>query len=112
MWVIAEDGVETKKVPAELPAELAPGASEVIEGDLFAWGLPKEEKLFMVAFDVGVAGDVTCDLAEKYGDPKGLTPPMIPNFYLEPFEGGAATEPAFVFPHRPVPAYPFPKAIE
>jgi hypothetical protein len=112
MWVFTEDGAEAKRVPVELPAELAPGASETIEGDLFAWGLPQEEKLFMVAFDVGVEGDRKCDLAEKYGNPEGLAPPMIPNFFLEPFEGGAATDPAFVMPHRPVPAYPFPMPIE
>jgi len=112
MWVFSEEGVEAKNVKAKLPAELAPGASEVVEGDLFAWGLPKEERLFMVAFDVGVAGEHGCDLAAKYGDPKGLSPAMIPDFYLEPFEGGAATAPAYVFPHRPVPAYPFPMPIK
>jgi len=112
MWVFSEGGVEAKKVKAKLPAELAPGASEVIEGDLFAWGLPKEERLYMVAFGVGVAGGHGCELAAKYAELKGLSPAMIPNHFLEPFEGGAATAPAYVFPHRPVPAYPFPMAVK
>ncbi len=112
MWVFSEEGVEAKKVKAKLPAELAPGASAVVEGDLFAWGLPKEERLFMVAFGVGVAGDYGCELAAKYAELKGLSPAMVPNHFLEPFEGGAATAPAYVFPHRPVPDYPFPTPIE
>ncbi len=112
MWVFSEEGVEAKVVKVKLPAELAPGASEVVEGDLFAWGLPKDERLYMVAFDVGVAGDYGCDLAAKYAEVKGLSPAMIPNHFLEPLEGGAATAPAFAFPHRPVPAYPFPMPIE
>ncbi len=112
MWVFSEEGVEEKKVKVELPAELAAGASEVVEGDLFAWGLPKEERLFMVAFDVGLAGEDSCDLAAKYAELKGLSPAMVPDHFLEPFEGGAATAPAFAFPHRPVPDYPFPTPIE
>ena len=112
MWVFSEDGVEAKKAKAKLPAELAPGASETIEGDLFAWGLPKEERLYMVAFGVGVPGEHGCELAAKYAELKGLSPAMIPDHFLEPFEGGAATAPAYVFPHRPVPAYPFPTAIK
>jgi hypothetical protein len=112
MWVFSEEGVEAKNVKAKLPAELASGASEVIEGDLFAWGLPKEERLFMVAFGVGLAGEYGCDLAAKYGEVKGLAPQFIPNHFLEPFEGGVATAPAYVFPHRPLPDYPFPRAIK
>jgi len=112
MWVFLEEGVEAKKVKVKLPAELAAGASEVVEGDLYKWGLPKEERLFMVAFDVGLAGEYGCELAAKYAELKGLSPAMVPDHFLEPFEGGAATAPAFVFPHRPVPDYPFPTSIE
>jgi hypothetical protein len=112
MWVFSEEGVEAKVVKARVPAELAPGASEVIEGDLFAWGLPKDERLFMVAFGVGVSGGHGCGLAAKYAELKGLSPAMVPNHFLEPFEGGAATAPAYVFPRRPVPAYPFPMAVK
>lgn len=112
MWVFAEEGVTAHAVKAKLPAELAAGAAHIVEGDLFGWGLPKEERMFMVAFDVGLEGDQKCDLAIKYSDPNKVTPAMVPNFYLEPFEGGAATAPAYVFPHRPIPPYPFPRAIK
>jgi hypothetical protein len=112
MRVFAEEGAAAKGVKAKVPAELPPGASAVVEGDLFAWGLPKEERLYMVAFGVGVSGEHGCELAAKYAELKGLSPQFIPNHFLEPFEGGAATAPAYVFPHRPVPAYPFPMAID
>jgi len=112
MWVFAEEGVTAKEVNVKLPAELAAGAAHVVEGDLFAWGLPKEERMFMVAFDVGLAGEYKCDLAVKYGDPNKVAPAMVPDFYLEPFEGGAATAPTYVFPHRPLPPYPFPRPIK
>jgi len=112
MWVFAEEGVTATAVKVKVPAELAPGASVELTGDLFAWGLPKEERLFMVAFDVGVAGDYPCELAVKYGDPQKVTPAMVTNFYLKSFEGGVATAPAYVFPHRPLPPYPFPRPIK
>ncbi len=111
MWVITEEGAKKKRV-ADVPAALGPGEAVEVEGDLYGWGLPKEERLFLVAFDVGVAGEHKCDLAAKYADVKNLAPQFIPNHFLEPFEGGAATDPAFALPHRPVPAYPFPKAVE
>jgi hypothetical protein len=48
--------------------------------------------------------------AGDYVDAQKVTPMFIPNFYLSPFADGAATEPAFVMPHRPPPPYPFPLA--
>jgi len=65
-----------------------------------------------LAFAVGVAGERGCELAAKYAELKGLSPAMVPNHFLEPFDGGAATAPAFVMPHRPVPDYPFPMVIK
>jgi hypothetical protein len=113
IWIINEDKViEGKKVAAEIPETLAPGESAEINGDLYDWGLPKEERLFLVGFDLGVVGDFGCDLAAKYADAKKLSPHTIPNHYLVPFDGGVAADPVFVMPHRPLPEYPFPIAVE
>jgi len=112
-WVFRGEGEPVvTKTGVKLPAALAPGRSVTLEGDLFAWGLPKEEEMMMVAFDVGLAGDFACDLAQKYSDPKSLTPFTFANYLLEPFQGGTASAPAFVMPHRPVPAYPFPIPVK
>jgi hypothetical protein len=110
-WVWGEKGLIKNDKVAEVPAKLGPGESVTVEGDLYAWGLPREERLYLVAFDVGVGGAPGADLAAKYGDPQKVTPMFIPNFYLTPFADGAATEPAFVMPHRPPPPYPFPRPI-
>jgi hypothetical protein len=112
MWIIAEDGAKTEKVKADLPAELGPGESWETDGDLYEWGLPENECLHLVAFDLGLEGEHRCDLAEKYGDPKNLPLDFIPNFYLEPLDGGCATDPVFAMPRRPVPEYPFPIAVK
>jgi len=113
MWVFDESGLLGKqKLTIDFPASLAAGEEWIGEVDLYANGLPKNETLHMVAFDIGVVGEHTCDLAEKYSDVNKMTPFTMPNYFLTPFEGGAATEPAFVMPHRPIPAYPFPKPIE
>jgi len=109
IWVFGEEGVVAELKVADVPASLAPGERLTVAGDLFAWGLPREEKLFLVAFELGVGAPFPCDLAVKYGDPANVTPAFIPNFYLEPFRKGVATEPTFVFPHRPYPSYPFPR---
>jgi hypothetical protein len=112
-WVFRGGGKPVvTKTGVELPADLAPGQSVTFEGDLFAWGLPKEEELCMVAFDVGLAGDFACDLAQKYSDVKSLTPFTFADYLLEPFQGGTAAAPAFVMPHRPAPAYPFPIPVK
>jgi hypothetical protein len=110
-WVFGEEGVIAEVKAAAVPAYLAPGERTAVKGDLFGWGLPREERLFLVAFDLGVKGEVRCDLAAKYGDPAKVTPAFIPNFYLEPFRGGVASEPAFVLPHRPAPPYPVPMLV-
>jgi hypothetical protein len=108
-WVFREKGKPiVTKTDANLPAQLAPGQSVTLEGDLYAWGLPREEELMMVSFDVGLTGDYTCGLAEKYADAGSLTPFTLADHVLEPFDGGTAAAPVFVMPHRPVPAYPFP----
>jgi hypothetical protein len=108
-WLFDDSGaVAVNRLPVEPPAELAPGASQVVEGDLYAWGLTRVEGLRLVAFDVGIHGGHGCDLAEKYSDPGQLSPFTMANYVLQPFDGGAATAPAFVMPHRPVPEYPFP----
>ncbi|MCK4594551.1 hypothetical protein KAU45_08615 [bacterium] len=108
-WIFRAEGEPiVTKTDAKLPAQLAPGQSVTFEGDLFAWGLPKVEELKMVAFDVGLVGDFTCDLAEKHSDIKKLTPFTFPNYLLEPFQGGVAVDPCHVMPHRPAPEYPFP----
>ncbi|UCE26916.1 MAG: hypothetical protein JSW52_11305 [Candidatus Coatesbacteria bacterium] len=112
IWVIAGDGAETKKFKADLPAELGPGETWSADGDLYAWGLPKEERLYLVAFDVGLEGEYGCDLAEKYGDPNAAPLDFKANCFLEPFEGGCATDPVFAAPRRPVPEYPFPIPVE
>ncbi len=112
-WVFRGEGKPiVTKTGVKLPAQLAPGQSVTLEGDLFAWGLPKVEELMLVAFDVGVAGDFACDLAQKYSDSKSLTPFTFADYLLEPFQGGTATAPACVMPHRPAPAYPFPIPIK
>jgi hypothetical protein len=119
IWIIAEDGAKTEKVKADIPAELGPGESWDADGDLFEWGLPKEEKLYLIAFDVGLEGEYSCDLAEKYGDPNAAPLDFKANCFLEPFngdqgsfDGGCATDPVFAMPRRPVPDYPFPIAVE
>lgn len=112
IWIITEEGAGTDKLKVDLPAELGPGETWSADGDLYEWGLPKEEKLHLVAFDVGLESEYRCDLAEKYGEPKNLPLDFVPNFYLEPFDGGCATDPVFVMPRRPVPEYPFPIAVE
>jgi hypothetical protein len=112
-WVFRGEGKPiVTKTDAKLPAQLAPGQSVTLEGDLFAWGLPQEEELMLVAFDVGVAGDFACDLAQKYSDSKSLTPFTFADYLLEPFQGGTASAPACVMPHRPAPAYPFPIPVK
>ncbi|MCP4228558.1 MAG: hypothetical protein GY771_00215 [bacterium] len=113
IWIINEDKViNGEKVPAVVPDTLAPGESVEIDGNLYDWGLPNEERLFLVGFDLGIVGDFDCDLALKYSDPKKLNPSTIPNYYLKPFDGGVAADPMFVMPHRPLPEYPFPIAVE
>jgi hypothetical protein len=112
IWIITEEGAGAEKLEVDLPAEFGPGETWNAEGDLYAWGLPKEEKLHLVAFDVGLDGEQRCDLAEKYGEPKNVPLDFVPNFYLEPFSGGCAADPVFAMPRRPVPAYPFPIAVE
>lgn len=107
LWVMTEEDVAAYRVPVAVPDALAPGEEVAFDGDLFAWGLPREERLFLVAFTAGVPGVARCDLAVKYADPKTLTPATWANHYLTPFEGGAATEPAFAMPRRPTPPYPF-----
>lgn len=109
LWVFADDAEPlTLRTAVTLPGELAPGQSVVLEGDLYAWGLPKREGLYLVAFDVGLCGEFTCDLAEKYSDPGKLTAFVLANYALQPFQGGTATAPAQVMPRRPTPDYPFP----
>ncbi len=113
IWIINEDKtIENKEIPVKIPEALAPGESVEIDGDLYDWGLPKEERLFLVGFNLGIVGDFECDLAEKYSDPSKLSPHTIPNHYLRPFDGGVAADPVFVMPHRPLPEYPFPVLIE
>lgn len=112
IWIIAEDGAKTEKVKVDLPAELGPGETWKADGDLYEWGLPKEERLYLVAFDVRLEGEYRCDLAEKYGDPKDVPLDFLPNYYLGPFDGGCAADPVFAMPRRPLPAYPFPMAVE
>ena len=110
LWVMTEEGVKAQRTPVSLPASLAAGETFGFEGDLFAWGLPREERLFLVSLSAGVPGPYACDLALKYADPKTLTTGTWANHYLVPFQGGVATEPAFVMPRRPTPPYPFPIA--
>lgn len=113
IWIINENNTSKgKKVDAVIPQNLAAGETVTIDGNLFDWGLLKEERLFLVGFDLGIKGEYKCDLAEKYGDPAKLTPNTIANFYLTPFDGGTAADPVFVMPHRPLPKYPFPIPIE
>lgn len=111
IWINAGDGVRTEKVKVDLPAELGPGETWSAGGDLYARGLPKEERLHLVGFDVGLEGEYRCDLAEKYGDPKNLRLDFLPNYYLGPFDGGCAVDPVFAMPRRPLPEYPFPIAV-
>jgi hypothetical protein len=113
MWVFDESGLIVKqKLAIDIPASLAAGEEWIGEVDLYKNGLPKVEVLHLAAFDVGVVGEHTCDLAEKYSNVSEMTPFTMPNYFLTPFEGGTATEPGFVMPHRPIPAYPFPKPVE
>jgi hypothetical protein len=112
IWIITEEGAGTEKLEVDLSAELEPGETWSAGGDLYDWGLPRDERLHLVAFDLGLEGEHRCDLADKYSDPKNLPLDFVPNYYLEPFDGGCATDPVFAMPRRPVPEYPFPIAVE
>ena len=105
MWVIREDGQEILPLSVDLPATLEPGATLEFAGDLYAWGLPREERLHLLSFALGLAGE----------PPAPVVPQAEGNSYaavaIAHFQGGPSVDPVYCFPHRPLPAYAFPQKM-
>jgi hypothetical protein len=105
MWVIGEKSHAEVPLAVDLPAVLEPGKTLEFDGDLYGWGLPREEQLHLVSFALGLAGDT----------PAPVVPEAEGNSYagvaIAHFQGGPAVDPVYCFPHRPLPTYAFPKKM-
>jgi len=105
MWVIREDSHNVHPLMINLPAILEPGKTLEFAGDLYSWGLPREEQLHLISFALGLAGD----------PPAPVVPEAEGNSYagvvIAHFQGGAAVDPVYCFPHRPLPVDSFPKKM-
>jgi hypothetical protein len=105
MWVIGEKDHNIVPLSVDLPATLEAGKTLEYEGDLYAWGLPREEQLYLVSFALGLAGE----------PPVPVVPQAESNSYaamaISHFQGGPAVDPVYCFPHRTLPACAFPKKM-